>query len=151
MSAPATRAELDAERAERAGGRELRYTRSGVLVGLYDNVPAGLDPEPGRWSTVCEVHAHIITHRTLADPRFLDPAIDPNDRPIGTCYLGHPETVNTGPVGIGRFSTLRAWLSQWSVDDTHAHGEKCAARIRVKPNPARGELRGRCGLLRGLG
>ncbi len=67
MSAPATRAELDAERADRAGCRELRYTRSGVLVGLYDNVPAGLDPEPGRWSTVCEVHAHIITHRTLAD------------------------------------------------------------------------------------
>ncbi|MFO1412664.1 MAG: alpha/beta hydrolase [Burkholderiales bacterium] len=78
-----------------------------------------------------EVERGFVTHRTLADPRFLDPAIDPNDRPIGTCYLGNPETVNTGPVGIGRFSTLRAWLSQWSVDDTNAHGEKCAARIRV--------------------
>ena len=73
----------------------------------------------------------FVTHRTLADPRFLDPALDPNDRPIGTCYLGDPETVNTGPVGIARFSTLRAWLSQWSVDDTHAHGERCAARISV--------------------
>ncbi len=78
-----------------------------------------------------EVERGFVTHRTLADPRFLDPAIDRNDRPIGTCYLGNPETVNTGPVGIGRFSTLRAWLSQWSVDDTNAHGEKCAARIRV--------------------
>jgi alpha-beta hydrolase superfamily lysophospholipase len=78
-----------------------------------------------------EVERGFVTHRTLADPRFLDPALDPNDRPIGTCYLGNPETVNTGPVGIGRFSTLRAWLSQWSVDDTNAHGEKCAARIRV--------------------
>jgi hypothetical protein len=78
-----------------------------------------------------EVERGFVTHRTLADPRFLDPAIDANDRPIGSCYLGNPETVNSGPVGIGRFSTLRSWLSQWSVDDTHAHGEKCAARIRA--------------------
>lgn len=78
-----------------------------------------------------ELERGFVTHRTLADPRFLDPAHDPNDRPIGTCYLGAPETVNSGPVGIGRFSTLRAWLSQWSIDDTNAHGERCAARIRV--------------------
>jgi dienelactone hydrolase len=78
-----------------------------------------------------EVERGFITHRTLADPRFLDPAIDPNQRPIGTCYLGNPETVNSGPVGIARFSTLRSWLSQWSVDDTNAHGEKCAARIHT--------------------
>src|ERR1700689_4262085 len=25
----------------------------------------------------------LLTHRTLADPRFLDPTIDPNDRPAG--------------------------------------------------------------------
>ena len=78
-----------------------------------------------------EVERGFVTHRTLADPRFLDATIDPNDRPIGACYLGNPETVNSGPVGIGRFSTLRSWLSQWSVDDTNAHGEKCAARIRA--------------------
>ena len=78
-----------------------------------------------------EVERGFVTHRTLADPRFLDPALDSNDRAIGTCYLGNPETVNSGPVGIGRFSTLRAWLSQWSIDDTHAHGERCAARVRA--------------------
>ena len=78
-----------------------------------------------------EVERGFVTHRTLADPRFLDATIDPNDRPIGACYLGNPETVNSGPVGIGRFSTLRSWLSQWSVDDTNAHGERCAARIRA--------------------
>jgi alpha-beta hydrolase superfamily lysophospholipase len=78
-----------------------------------------------------EVERGFVTHRTLADPRFLDGGIDPNDRPLGTCYLGNPETVNNGPVGIARFATLRSWLSQWSVDDTNAHGEKCAARIRA--------------------
>jgi alpha-beta hydrolase superfamily lysophospholipase len=73
----------------------------------------------------------FVTHRTMADPRFLDATLEPNDRPIGRCYLGHPETVNTGPVGLARFSTLRAWLSQWSIDDTNAEGERCAAGVTV--------------------
>lgn len=78
-----------------------------------------------------EMERGFVTHRTMAEPRFLDGSIDPNDRPIGTCFMGIPETVNAGPVGSARFSTLRAWLSQWSPDDTNAHGEKCAAHISV--------------------
>jgi pimeloyl-ACP methyl ester carboxylesterase len=73
----------------------------------------------------------FVTYRTMADVRFMDPAIDPNDRKPRWCYLGRPETANTGPVGIGRFSTLRAWLSQWSIDDSNADGPKCAASISV--------------------
>jgi dienelactone hydrolase len=73
----------------------------------------------------------LLTHRTMAEPRFLDAAIDPNGRPIGTCYMGVPETVNSGPVGLARYSTLRAWLSQWSIDHSQADGESCAANIRV--------------------
>ncbi|MGR3502488.1 alpha/beta hydrolase family protein [Pseudaestuariivita sp.] len=61
-----------------------------------------------------EVERPFIVHRTMADPRFLDGSLDPNGRPVGTCYLGTPETVNSGPVGLARFTTLRAWLSQWS-------------------------------------
>ena len=78
-----------------------------------------------------EMERGFVTHRTLAEPRFLDGTIEPNDRKIGTCFLGEPETANTGPVGMGRFSTLRSWLSQWSIDDTHAHGELCAAKIQA--------------------
>ncbi len=78
-----------------------------------------------------EMERGFVTHRTMAEPRFLDASIDPNDRPIGSCFMGHPETVNSGPVGSARFSTLRSWLSQWSIDDTHAHGEKCAAHMSV--------------------
>lgn len=76
-----------------------------------------------------ELERGFVTHRTLADPRFLDPALDPNDRPIGRCYLGVPETANTGPVGLARFATLRAWLSQWSIDDSNADGLRCAGAI----------------------
>lgn len=78
-----------------------------------------------------ELERGFVTHRTMAEPRFLDGSIDPNGRPIGVCFTGVPETVNTGPVGLARFSTLRSWLSQWSIDDTKAHGEKAAARITV--------------------
>lgn len=78
-----------------------------------------------------EIERGFVTHRTLAEPRFLDGSIEPNDRPIGTCFMGVPETANSGPIGLARFSTLRSWLSQWSPDDTHAHGEKCAAGISV--------------------
>ena len=74
----------------------------------------------------------FVTHGTMADPCWLDPSIDPNDREPGRCYLGDPEIVNMGPVGLARFSTLRSWLSQWSYDDANADGPKCAAAI-TKP------------------
>jgi pimeloyl-ACP methyl ester carboxylesterase len=78
-----------------------------------------------------EVERGFVTYRTMADLRFMDPAIDANDRKPRSCYLGRPDTANTGPVGIGRFSTLRAWLSQWSVDDSNADGLKSAASVSV--------------------
>jgi pimeloyl-ACP methyl ester carboxylesterase len=78
-----------------------------------------------------ELERGFVTYRTMADLRFWDPTIDPNDRKPQWCYLGHPETANTGPVGLGRFATLRAWLSQWSPEDTNAHGPKAAASVTV--------------------
>jgi pimeloyl-ACP methyl ester carboxylesterase len=78
-----------------------------------------------------EMERGFVTYRTLCDPRFMDPAIEPNDRKPRWTFMGKPETANTGPVGIGRFSTLRAWLSQWSVDDSNADGPKCAASVSV--------------------
>lgn len=78
-----------------------------------------------------EVERGFITHRTMADPRFLDPVLDPNGRRIGWCYMGVPETVNNGPVGLARFSTLRSWLSQWSLDDSNGDGLVCARRVQA--------------------
>ena len=74
----------------------------------------------------------FVVHGTMADPRWLDPAIDTNDRKPNWCYLGDPKVVNMGPVGLARFCTLRSWLSQWSYDDAHADGPTSAAKI-TKP------------------
>ena len=73
----------------------------------------------------------FVTYRTLCDVRFMDPAIEPNDRKPRWTFIGAPETANTGPIGLARFSPLRAWLSQWSVDDSNADGPRCAASVSV--------------------
>lgn len=73
----------------------------------------------------------IVTHRTLADPRYLDPSIEPNDREIGKCFMGIPEVSNVNPAGLARYSTLRAWLSLWSADDSRAHADVSAQDITV--------------------
>lgn len=71
----------------------------------------------------------FVVHGTMADPRWLDPTVDPNDRRPNWCYLGDPRLVNDGPVGLARFSTLRSWLSQWSLD--HARGDALVAAADV--------------------
>ncbi|MGQ5701825.1 alpha/beta hydrolase family protein [Sandaracinobacteroides sp. A072] len=66
---------------------------------------------------------------TMSDVRWTDPTQDPSDRPPYTCYLGDPVIANDGPVGLGRFTTLRSWLSQWSYDESRANGIVNAGRI----------------------
>ena len=73
----------------------------------------------------------FVVHGTMADPRWLDPAVDPNDRAPGVCYLGDPQVVNMSPIGLARFSTLRSWLSQWSLDDARADGPRCLSRVKA--------------------
>ena len=67
----------------------------------------------------------------MADPRWLDPAIDPNDRRAGWTYLGDPRIVNDSPVALGRYTCLRSWLSQWSFDDAQVDSVEAGARITV--------------------
>jgi pimeloyl-ACP methyl ester carboxylesterase len=71
----------------------------------------------------------FMVYGTMADVRWLDPTQEPSDRPPGTCYLGDPKTVNDGPVGLARFTTLRSWLSQWSVHESRADGLGNASRV----------------------
>lgn len=73
----------------------------------------------------------FVVHRTMCDVRWLDPAIDANERKPGWCYLGDPRVVNNGPVALARFNTLRGWMSQWSFDHSNANGLTAASRISV--------------------
>ncbi len=69
--------------------------------------------------------------RTWADLRFMDPAIDPSERPCPACYAGNPAFANRSPFGIGRASTLRAWLSMWSLETSQCRGEPHFANITM--------------------
>lgn len=69
-------------------------------------------------------------HGTCADPRFLDTTLDPSDREPGTLW-GEAQSANLRPVTLGSVSTLRSWLSQWSVTDTNGHGPACLEQVSV--------------------
>ena len=73
----------------------------------------------------------FVVHGTMADPRWLDGGVDPNDRTPGTCYLGDPRVVNSSPIGLARYSSLRSWLSQWSYDDARGDGVVCGREVAV--------------------
>jgi hypothetical protein len=71
----------------------------------------------------------FILHRNWADPRFVDPSLDPSDRASPACYLGDPRRANRGAFGIGVMSTLRTWLSMWSLEESRCGGEEHLARV----------------------
>jgi pimeloyl-ACP methyl ester carboxylesterase len=73
----------------------------------------------------------FVVHGTMADPRWLDPTAEPNGRTPRWSYLGDPALANDGPAGLARFSTLRSWLSQWSLDDAQVDAVDAAPRISV--------------------
>jgi pimeloyl-ACP methyl ester carboxylesterase len=68
--------------------------------------------------------------RVWADLRFADLTLDPSDRQAG-CYAGDPRSANLGPFAIGGTSTLRSWLSMWSLATSQCRGAPHLERITV--------------------
>ncbi len=77
-----------------------------------------------------EEHCFVV-HGTNADPRWFDTTLDANGRPGGTSWIGDPRLTNHGPIGLARFTCTRSWLSQWSYDESRAHGQKNAANTHI--------------------
>ncbi|MGH9136891.1 MAG: alpha/beta hydrolase [Acidimicrobiales bacterium] len=74
---------------------------------------------------------NFVLFRVWADLRYLDASLDPSDRPLNTCYLGPPQWANRSPYNIGASSTLRTWLSMWSLRTSHCGGAPHLRRIAV--------------------
>ncbi len=60
-------------------------------------------------------------HGTCADPRFVDLSLDPSDRQPGTLW-GPARIANLLPSTLGHLTSLRSWLSQWSLRLSHGDG-----------------------------
>jgi alpha-beta hydrolase superfamily lysophospholipase len=62
---------------------------------------------------------------------MIDPSIEPSDRRPNWCYLGEPVKANFGVFGVGTVSTLRTWLSMWSLRTSQCIAAPHLARITV--------------------
>ncbi len=89
--------------------------------------------ELGRLPTLGQDHPNdrsFVVYGTVADPGFLDLSIAPNDRAVGT-YWGPARSANLLPAGPARYSSLRSWLSNWSVDTSNGDARKHLGEVKV--------------------
>ncbi|MBT2677088.1 alpha/beta fold hydrolase [Streptomyces sp. ISL-14] len=73
----------------------------------------------------------FVVYGTMADPRWLDTTLEPNERQAGTSFIGIPSQVNNSPIALGRYTSLRSWLSQWSIDETNVNTVKFGHQVTV--------------------
>jgi pimeloyl-ACP methyl ester carboxylesterase len=67
--------------------------------------------------------------RTWADPRMVDPELEPTRRQPNLCYAGVPAKANRSAHGIAAACTLRNWLGMWSLRCAQTRAEPHLARV----------------------
>jgi acetyl esterase/lipase len=72
---------------------------------------------------------HLVIHRTMADPAFVDLTLEPDDRRISSYNSDlRPDLQNYG-TGVAQFLTPEAWLSTWSGLSSRAHTPTCLTGV----------------------
>lgn len=63
----------------------------------------------------------LVTHRTMANPNYVDNSLDPSPRGYGCLLSERPDLMNFQLSGFGRVLTPDAWLSTWSGISSNAN------------------------------
>jgi alpha-beta hydrolase superfamily lysophospholipase len=71
----------------------------------------------------------MVVYRTMANPAFVDPSIDPSPRDYGSLLSERPDLMNYAALGLARTVTPRAWLSTWRGLSSKADMVANVARI----------------------
>src|SRR5262249_31253776 len=75
---------------------------------------------------------YFLIYRTLADPRYLDPTLDPSQRPLGSIFsFGRDPVVGNCGEGLARTMSARGWLSTWSGLSSNAALERTLPGVSV--------------------
>jgi hypothetical protein len=75
---------------------------------------------------------YLVIYRTLADPRYLDPTLDPSPRPLGSVFsFGRDPIAGNYGEGLARAMSARGWLSTWSGLSSNAALDRTLTAVRV--------------------
>lgn len=82
---------------------------------LRDAAPSLAEEDRLRHTRHGLVRRYLVIYRTLADPRYLDPSLDPSERPLGSIFsFGQDPVKGNYGEGLARAMSARGWLSTWS-------------------------------------
>lgn len=78
------------------------------------------------------IRRYRVIYRTLADPRYLDPTLDPSQRPLGSIFsFGRDPILGNYGEGLARSMSARGWLSTWSGLSSRARTLRTLPSVRV--------------------
>ncbi|MEU8800861.1 alpha/beta hydrolase [Spirillospora sp. NPDC048819] len=106
-----------------------RYRRA--QVDRNHRITAWAKAELARLTEAGYYDRHFTVPRTWADPRMVDPSLEPTDRKPNSCYRGSVEAANRGDRGIAGETTVRNWLNMWSLSESPCRGEANLTKVTV--------------------
>jgi len=109
---------------------EARWHRR--RLGVPEDVARMPAAERTRLARLALQRRYFLIYRTLADPRYLDPKLDPSQRPLGSIFsFGRDPVVGNYGEGLARAMSARGWLSTWSGLTSNAALERTLPGVTV--------------------
>src|SRR5262249_1502550 len=109
---------------------EARWHRR--RLGVAEDVARMSAGERTRLTRLALQRRYFLIYRTLADPRYLDPKLDPSQRPLGSIFsFGRDPMVGDEGAGLARVRSARGWLSPWAGLTSNAALERALPGVTV--------------------